>query len=110
MVRRDATETLRLNFGSQLGSPSSILVDKLLADVESAAGRLDAIANNILTYISTKTRRRSSTPSVQTLPLYGKSIEETLATIVPDAIALDRSRRSERGEQVHIEVVVEFGK
>lgn len=83
-------------------------MDNLLTQVDSAAAGLDAIANNILTYISTKTRRRFSTDTIQTLPLPGKPIEEMLATVVPDAIALDRSRRLERDEQVHIEVVVEF--
>jgi hypothetical protein len=109
-VRRDATETLRINLGSQSSSLSSTLVDKLPADVESAAGRLEAIDKDILLYISIKTRRRSSAETILNLLLDGKSIEEMLVAIIPDAIALDRSRQSERGEQVHIKIVVEFGK
>lgn len=74
---------------------------------------MDRIANNILTYISTKTLRQtslgtttSSTSGLGSVDPGGESIEEILASIVPDAIALDRSRRT---KPVHIETIVEFG-
>lgn len=80
----------------------------LLSDIDSAAGRLDTIANTILTYISSKNlRRTSSETTARSSVSAGDSIETILASVVPDAIALDRSRRL---EGVQIETIVQFGK